>query len=378
MTERNLKIMMVCHDTGSANAISALAKNWECSEDTLLPVSAGPAREVFKREKILPVASFSDDIKASDAESLLNAYCPDVILTGTSLDAMTERLFIRKAYERDIFCLSFIDWWTNFGIRFSTPRTNDLYYLPDVVAVSDETAMEGCISEGIPEDRLLITGNPYWERLLAEKSDDNGEEARTNIRKLLGVSEEDIFVLIISGVIRHLNASLGFDEKDFWRYITPLPEETKNGQRIRWVIKKHPRESNQDFQEMVNEYAPEVSVIGNFSPTDALLAADCVFGTVSSMLLEAALLKKRVVSLQPNVKKGKLQFLRIFQQLGIPTLTNEQEIRNILNQLVSLEIPIPNILNLPAPIRRGESLCIIADALHSGKRQRNENGEKRL
>src|SRR5207248_11353111 len=61
-----------------------------------------------------------------------------------------------------------LDFWSNYWQRFSDSG-KDLKFLPEKICVMDNAAEEAMIAEGIPPDRIAVTGNPHFEDFRSEE-----------------------------------------------------------------------------------------------------------------------------------------------------------------------------------------------------------------
>jgi hypothetical protein len=132
--------LVVCKDTGAANAFSAFFKNLANNKIRLSSICVEYAVNVFKKNGLHPTKESPLDLTENQVERILDELQPDALLLGTSFDSWAERFFFKHAHERGIPCVGFVDWWSNFGARFSTPNSTDLSYIPDAIAVMDEDA----------------------------------------------------------------------------------------------------------------------------------------------------------------------------------------------------------------------------------------------
>ena len=356
-------ILVACRDTGAANELAAFVKL--CREEisvSLGTLCVGPAVDVFKEAGITPTMEFTHELDCLEVHQALDRLQPKVIILGTSHDSWTERFILEYGRDQGIYCLGVVDWWSNFGRRFSTPGTGDLRYLPDAICIMDEDARQGCIADGISSTLLHVVGNPYWDYLLTI-SDEVRRTTRMKVREKLGIPNGAVLVLAISSNLRNLNLDLGYDETDFWRAIIPLPNETTDGRPIIWSVKPHPREQRHDLETMLDIYDARPLFIEGFSAFEAVNAADYIIGMCSSVLFEAALLGKPVVSLQPGVTESKLDFLRIFDHLEIPKIIREHEARDIVYQLINGRIPCPNLNKVPFKVEENNAYNALLNLL---------------
>jgi hypothetical protein len=355
-------VAIVCHDTGAANALSSFFLQDNIFSDSTVVVCTGYASAVFRKAGIIPYREYKYNPDKTEIDSLFDELKPVAVLSGTSFDSWAERWFCLNAKEKGIYCIAFVDWWSNFGARFSNTGSVDLSYLPDAIAVIDEDARMGCVGEGIPGKLLHVTGNPYWDYLidLPRNSRDN---LRTRFRSRLGIDEDTLLGLIISSNLRNLNLDLGYDERDFIESILPLPDVTDKGIRIQWVVKAHPKESTEELTRMLVGFDVDIQVVDKSSGIDSILGSDFVLGMCSSLLFEAALIGKKIVSLQPGLNRDKLNFLKIFDHLGVPKITEADDAKDVVNRLVNDLIPDPDLNKLTFPVGGNSSAGAIAGLL---------------
>lgn len=360
--ESNKKIILtVCRDSGAANAFSFFIKNWDIDEIDLYNLCIGEAAKIFESNGVEIHKNYRTDISLEEIKRLFDNINPVAVLLGSSLDSWTERSVCLEAKKRNIFSLGYVDWWSNFGSRFSTPKTNDLSYLPDQIAVVDEDAKNGCTSDAIPEDILRKVGNPYWDHLANVK--DSILKAGQDVRKILGIPANNKVVLVISSIIRHLDLDLGFDENDLWKNVSPLPLKSETGTSLSWTVKPHPKEDIKDLKQILKEHQADIQILENFSSLEAVAAADYVIGMCSSLLFEAAVLGKKIVSFMPGLKEGKLKYFRIFDHLGIPQITKASESGQIIKFLATEKLTSPRLDNIPFPCGEKTASCRLRDLL---------------
>jgi|GEM_PF-5140632 len=356
-------ILLVCKDTGAANALSTFIKNWDSPTTQIFSICIGHAIKVFRSNNLIPSMESDEDFNNKKVEEIINEIQPGAIFVGTSLDSWTERYSIMTAKKKGIYCLGLVDWWSNFGARFSNPGTRDLAYLPDEIAVMDEDAKFGCIDDGIPDSILSITGNPYWDFLIKRK---DLIKLQTQTKSKLGISDQTLVVVVISSDIRNLNLNLGYDEHDFWKAVVPLPDYNKRGAPIKWVFKPHPREKLEDINNMLKEYDIKPIILDDFSPIETIALSDFVVGMCSSLLFEAALLGKKIVSIQPSMNGDTLKYLRIFDHISVPKVIDSSKVRYTIEHLINQELDYPKLGNIPYPMRNGKASSSIKKLLMKG------------
>lgn len=358
--------MCVCRDAGAANALAAFALAVDPAGAQVLSVCVGPARDAYRAAGTTPWLSSAAELDRGAVDDLLDRARPAAVLLGTSLDSSTERTFLLAARDRGVRSVGVVDWWSNFGQRFSSPRTVDLAYLPDAVAVPDEDARRGCVQDGVPDTLIHVVGNPYWDRL-ARLSAAFRSAARRKARAALGVDARARVVLVVSSDIRNLDLALGYDELDFWRAVGPLPSRTAAGRPVVWAVKPHPREPVEDLVAMLRAHGVGALVVEGMAGIDAVLASDGAVGMCSSLLFEAALVGRPVVSLQPGMDADRLRHLRIFDHLRITTGTDAGAASHLVRLLLDGPLRRPDMAGLPAPIGDGRAAARLQGLLSTDR-----------
>ncbi len=166
----------------------------------------------------------------------------------------------------------FIDTWYGYARRLATPNGP---IEPDHVLVVDARAGEEAAGEGVPAESVVIIGQPAWE----------------SVRPLPSAPSGDV-LFVSQPIARHYGTQLGYDEKTAWRTLCEAQRlRPELFGRLRYGV--HPEEP-----------APDSAVVG-----DAAVETDChaslrrsgtIVGMFSSLLTDALLAERRVVSLQPG------------------------------------------------------------------------------
>ena len=117
------KILLACYDSGGANALAVLARELDQSGYRVLSLAAGPSRSVFRNLGIRVWREMGRDIRAREADRILEEVGCGLVILGTSLNAWTERNFCGSANRKKIPTISFVDFWSNYARRFSNPGT---------------------------------------------------------------------------------------------------------------------------------------------------------------------------------------------------------------------------------------------------------------
>ena len=285
-------------DAGGAEALTpalvALAKR-----GALGPVVAAPsAWSILERAGI----AFSPVNQLDGAAAALEVFAgdpPSVLLSTTSWgEGRIEPEFIEAARDKRIATIAMVDFWSNYRARFVVGSSLSL---PDWIAVPDESAREGAVAEGLPAERIVVTGNPHYEGLVQRYARFDGA-ARLAFRERVGVPRQATLVLFASQPIKALyGRTLGYDENEVLVLVRDGIAQVAEwlGHPVLIAVRAHPRESGTMLP------GPTGNVtLRSAAGEDGLgwaLASDLVVGMSSALLFQAALLGARVVSVQPNL-----------------------------------------------------------------------------
>ncbi|MCI8449492.1 MAG: hypothetical protein HFH30_14140 [Eubacterium sp.] len=237
----------------------------------------------------------------------------DLVVTATSLDDYTERYLWKAAERLHIKAFAILDQWINLGIRFSQydykhreqyEKNHSHTFLPYRILAMDELAKKRLIGEGVPEKKIIITGQPHFDTVL-ERYESAHEAYDREYYNIVFVSEP-ILKDYDSGDMQHLY--LGYNEitifTALYRQITRiLPEMKKN---VRLIIRPHPREEAEKWNACQAEYSSSRIEAVCDRDTDSfsvLKAADLVCGMSSMFLLEAVICEKPIMSIEIGLRQ---------------------------------------------------------------------------
>lgn len=276
------RVLVSADNPGGANAILPVAVALRDSGDMLLCVLAGSAREVFSREGLEYV-----DASVVPKEEIFNsidAFSPDLLLTGTSQGYSVDKDLLLYTRER-IPSVCVLDFWNGYMSRFSR-EGNDLAYLPSLVCVMDEAARSDMVAEGIPQDRILVTGNPYFEHFAECVTREN---------------EDPRLILFISQPVSELShpengTPYGFDEFATLSGLIRASESLPADYRIQ--VRLHPRDDRNKYDALLSE---RVTLSDEPTVEKDLSHAGLIIGMFSPVLIQAAIAGKRVIRFQPGM-----------------------------------------------------------------------------
>ncbi|RZI42059.1 hypothetical protein EGT07_15845 [Herbaspirillum sp. HC18] len=239
---------------------------------------------------------------AKEDNRLLIHSKPDLVITSAaSLPErdMSEKHLWLQARDAGVPSIAFLDQWQNYAIRFSGPcNTERLAYLPDYINCIDGIGRREMIAAGFEEARLVEFGHPYLSALRERAL----QVDRNAVRKRLDFNEAQSATLFVSEAIReHYGQARGYDQYDALSLFFAMMERTP--ERSRPLIKLHPKDELQAYEALLNRYASldPVVIRNELNSVECIEVADAVFGMTSVMLIEAFVLGKPVVSLQPGL-----------------------------------------------------------------------------
>lgn len=219
-----------------------------------------------------------------------------VVVTSTSY-AESERAAVEWARQSGVPCAQLVDSWYDYRRRIML--TNGEALLPDEIWLFDEDARRDAAAEGLPPERLRIVGSPVWESAT-----------------VLPEAPASHLLLIDQPVAADLGRQLGYDENDFIQLVADALEQEGGGD-FKLCVALHPRRrgpipSLPKGAKVVHDARKELAHCGT------------VIGMFSSLLVDAFLAGRGVVSVQPGA--GIVDYC-ILSRLGfVPRVTRPSEL----------------------------------------------------
>jgi len=272
---------------------------------------------------------------------------PDLIVLGTDM-GFIERLIIKKAKLRNIRTVliqhgwlfrllsphfyeigDFLKYHIRNVVRFFLERINFDYLGTghfgkggcDIVMVFGEGTRNRLIKTGVPDEKIIVVGNPVFDNGLDKKNND------TISQKHFPKPLISIFTTAILADLRDTKAHLAQME-EVQCILSLLKKHFKDDVQI--MIKLHPREDLRDYSRFINMgYAVEKDL-------DSLIAirmSDLVITSMSSIFLESIFLGKPL--LITNIKMRKTSVDKyIIKNEGIPCAESEVEFLDYVKKFI--------------------------------------------
>ncbi|HKJ28191.1 MAG TPA: hypothetical protein VJ965_11175 [Anaerolineales bacterium] len=323
-----LRVMVIAGDPGGASALVPVIRELKASQNFSVHVFAYyKAVNVFRQREV-EFSALSNELTDEMITAKIVQGRPDLLLTGTSVNPyFLELQFIFNARNCGIPSLAILDFWSNYAQRFSL-KGMDQKYLPDKIAVMDQLAVTEMVEAGFPADRLVITGQPAFDRLIEMRQNLTPAE-RMAFRENLGVGEEDFLVMYISQPFMELFGSdesnpdyPGFTQQTIFAELLHVLESIAEnaGFSITLAILPHLREIIPWWEEVESSKIELLNLPFEEFEKQAL-ATDLVTGMTSTRLVEASLLGRDTLSIQIGGRDIPFDM----QRLGITEMVFQQD-----------------------------------------------------
>lgn len=257
------------------------------------------------------------NLSEQEVRSVLTLEKPDFVFCGTSAECSTEHLFFTESQNLGIPSIGFIDHWTNLKARFIRDRK---VVFPNLIFVNDEKALDLAIEEGIPKDKLMVFGNPFFEKVKNFQPRSSKKEALES----LGANLLKPLVVFLSDCLSENAGSetnaieeYGFSEYSILEQVLSYLDHDAYD----FIVKLHPKEDKQKYK----RYG--IKTIQSFSLHELLYHSDFQIGMFSTAVLEASLLGKTPFRLELNAKKDLLPIA----PSGVQRITHASELSTSLN-----------------------------------------------
>jgi hypothetical protein len=290
-------VLCVCGDPGPAAAVAPVAACLQQRGHAIRGLSSAAAVASFA-EFGFTTMTVPDPFAAAAVERLGDA---DVILAGSSWGERSELPVIACGQRTHLKSLVVLDFWSHYRERFTLPDGSRVF--PSRVAVMDQRARAGMLAAGCPADRLVVTGAPQFDRLVDPATQESARRAIDAVRAAAGAGPDTAFVLFISQPIEmQVGRQFGYTESEV--LIAALDALDRigaaKGRTIAVGIRRHALERSA-VPLPAYRRLHVVELPSSLDKMACLLAADLVVGMNSVMLIEAALLGRQVLSLQPGL-----------------------------------------------------------------------------
>jgi hypothetical protein len=244
------------------------------------------------------------DVNISDAVPDWRELDRKIIVTGTSHPESSGKFEVRciaSAKHQQLHVISFVDHWINFALRFEGLREAEY---PDEIWVVDENAKKLALEEGLPEHKLVVSGNPYHTYL---KNYWRPHYKNKEYLNKVGIDIDRKHLLFAPDPLslRLGKAGTGFTEMEALEtlldIIPSLPEPPV------LLIKLHPLQPMEAIKRILESHkGRDVILLDKVDIPELIHSVDVVIGFYSNILLDAIAIGKEVIRYFPGNRDADL------------------------------------------------------------------------
>ncbi|MDO8499652.1 MAG: hypothetical protein Q7S66_03255 [bacterium] len=280
-----MRFIVGADNPGGANAVLPVVKQLMRGDDEIVMALGGKARDIFKDAKI----EYIDEVAIGRDRlgAILNIKSTDIFLFGTSLGGTIEKYLLPlfKAQGAKTVCV--LDSWVNYWQRFD--QESDINLLPDYICVMDARAKNEMEREGFPSERLIITGNPFFDDFVDGITADREDRNR---------------VLVVSQPLREAQkhgVAFPYDEYMVMEHIARVFNELKLPHDVKVAVRLHPRDEENKFNALFASQTNQLFFYDTIPDVkESISQSGLIIGMNSMVLFQAAVAGKTVISYQPG------------------------------------------------------------------------------
>lgn len=282
-----MKLLFVAHDMGAAVMLMPVIEKLLSENVDVKLIAAGPALNAWENFESHQVSEEIDKI-----EEIIISFSPDLIITGTAHYSDMERNTWLAAKKYNVKSLAAIDAWVNFKERFIKTDSNQ-FVEPDILCVIDSDCESNIKKLGV-NSKIYITGHPHLEYRINKLKEKCKSTVVTDKKK----------ICFFSNPVKNNSQTNVSSDKQFtgqFDIACLLINSFPNDNNIELFLKPHPREDIKTWEIWLkeSEFMGRNITISNQSTEELLIKCDAIIGITSMVLIEAALLGKATMSLQP-------------------------------------------------------------------------------
>jgi len=280
------KALLAFDDPGGGLAVSSLTDSLKGCGFDLKIYSGKLSKSVIEYSE---VEDLNSNISKAEAEEIFLRSSPDVLITGTSAGNAEQELR-NTANKKNVKSVVVLDFWKDYSRRwlYADYPVNEL---KDIVCVMDHMTKSEMLEEKFPDEKLIVTGHPYLDKIFNSEKGISGEGSAAK-NSFLFLSQP----LGIIGITE-------YREHPFKTFLEALKKFTSaKNEKIFLKVKLHPSEmKSKELSDLMNEYNSEVLRIDlaekNVNLKDMFNNSEIVFGYNTIAMFEARALNKRTISL---------------------------------------------------------------------------------
>ena len=346
------KILVFSRDPGGTNAVMQLIDPLRALGNEVKVCGKDMALSIYRKLN-MDCSDICDAIPSGTQEEtneFVRKARPDLIVTGTSSEDFTERHLWTAAEAAGIPSFAVLDQWTNYRLRL-IPEVDDptngcpasKLVVPSFIFIMDEFAREEMCALGIDPKKLVVSGQPFFDHIRKTGDKFTASEIDALRQQITGAQGGLVFVFA-SQPIASIHRMNGMAE-DHWGYtektvlksvaecLSNLAEEL--AVKVTLVLRLHPKDEADAYKDSLATSQNSIKVVFDRETDSTLLlkAADLVIGMFSMLLLEAAILERRFISVQIGLKR---ENPLIFDRMGLArSILTEEELEKALRRILT-------------------------------------------
>ena len=266
------------------------------------------------------------NFKNENIKKIIKDFNPKYILSGTSYTSKIELRFISEAKKLNIDTCSYIDHYTNYKERFILDKQ---YIFPNNIILIDEIAEKIAIKNKLSDHSNLLVINNFYHDFLRNWTPKNKRE---NLLKNQQIKSDEKIIVFAPDPLSNINGKEKylFDENDVWNDLVDVLKKI-NSNKLIVIVKFHPNQNKETLIKAITDSNyKDVVFYDQKNSIDLLYHADIIVGMFSSILIEANVLKKRIIRHLPNdTMKDPLLGLDI----GLISLNKQELHKNLIKLL---------------------------------------------
>ena len=322
-------------DPGVANFFIS---NISVKDYNFILYASEPAYSYLKNKNVV-VKKLNEDFNEND---ILSVHCK-ILLVGTGENKNTPAFkLVKYAKSLKIKTVSIIDAPTSLASRYKGHSKNIFENKTDFILASHYEIKKELISLGLSNKQIFLCRHPYYD-IIEEKKIELSQLSYINKINNLKISSSNQKVIIfLCEVSTGLNAdeflkskkySLKGKKTSIFRthvvideLIDVLSSYEKN---VLLILRLHPKDK-------INEYLKYEKYVSFFSQKedahDLIFSADLIIGMTTNLLVEAAIMNKKVLSIVP--RKEELHWIADAVKPNIPCVFNKKNIAESIKDLL--------------------------------------------
>ena len=324
------RILFYFSQVGGLNALLPLLQSLRFNNEFVAVYSCRAIVGNYMAQKSLEYLN----VPTTDLEGWIAGIAPDLIVTDTinlqrAHDATDNIRLWKVASQLHIPCIAYVDAWGSYSERFASASS----YLPTLVATVDQYARQELLNAIPLQCEVVIAGSPRLE-LLAKNTQPISSPRYHEMRSLFRFKENETVILFVSQPLQKtINATKdwGYTERTT---LTALCETINSSaseivQHTTLTVIPHPEEDRNKLEKFILQQKPNCTIRvadqqeNNFSAIDLVACSDLVLGMFSTLLVEAVVCKRPVISLQIGLCR---EDMLITNRVGATNSIQEQSI----------------------------------------------------